>query len=236
MRQTQTIFIVGLLAGELASLRLFGDLVQGYLMMLSQRGRFNKFLIYSTVAPGVILHELAHASVAVLSGAGLSKVSLFHPQFGENGVTLGYVQPRYQPRLPGGKIFLSLAPLALPPLVLYLLATLLLPNLALWATPQATFSSAFSHLSSLGSLVWLFLFISMSLANFPSNEDFLILSRFERWLVLPLLAFLPLLCSIFSKSLADQALTPYLFFVIFLAPSALICVSLALILRLVGRR
>ena len=219
------ILVVVALVAELAALRLLGERVQGQLLLLAERGRVRKLFLYALLAPGVALHEAAHATAAVVSGAGVAEISLFHPRRSEEGIVLGYVQPKWQPRVPGGALFLALAPLLLPPLFLYLLATYTLG--ATWASPGAVFATVGGSLSSPTAWLWLFLFASMSLSNFPSNQDFRSLSVINRWIILPALGLAPLVAALTDPGLAAYVLRPYLILASFLAPSALICLVLA---------
>lgn len=226
------VLIIGALAAELATLRLLGDRVQGQLLGLTQKGQLWK-LLYVLLAPGVILHEAAHAVAAILSGASIAKISLFHPRQTDEGVILGYVLPRYRPRVPGGQLFLALAPLFLPPLALYLLATQLwsVP----WSDPETIFSAAAGSMINPTTWLWLFLFASMALSNFPSNQDFRSLGTGSRFITLPLLALLPMIVAVYAPNLAMGATGLYLILASFLAPSCVICLLLALAMGLARR-
>jgi hypothetical protein len=201
--------------------------VQGRLLYESSRGRWGKLVIYPLIAPGVVLHELGHAFAAIVSGAGIARMSLFHPrQLKDGSAVLGYVQQRYEPRLPGGQILIATAPLLLPPLALYALALPLLHASSL--SPEQVFSALGSHLASWGALLWIFLFASMTLSNFPSDQDFRTLGLL-RWPLLVAALLAPMVAALSSPALAQDVSSLYWALGAFLAPSLAVCLLAALL-------
>jgi hypothetical protein len=225
-----------LFALELITLRHLGDRVQGRLLWWIESGRAPKLFVYPLMAPGVALHELGHAVASIVSGAGLRKVVLFWPRRQDDGrFTLGYVQPRYVPRLPGGGILISCAPLVFPPLALYGLAVLLVPGLHGLEAPQHVFAAAGSHLTTPSVLLWLFLFCSMVLSNFPSDVDFQVLGRGGQLGLLLLIAG-PFVLAAASPAAGPSALGPELLLALFLAPSLAVAAVVALLFEGGARR
>lgn len=218
-----------LLILELLALRALGDRVTGRILgAVSQAGPGKRLMLYVVLAPGVALHELAHAFAALVTGSGLAKVVLFKPERADNGVIrLGYVQPRYQPKTFVGEAFISFAPLLLPPLSVYLAAPPFIHGIAFGAMPQVVFEAAFKEIWNPLHFVWLFLFFSMTLSSFPSDTDFRVLG----WKLLPVAA---LLLAPFAIYLVDggasNLLLPYFVVFLFLLPSLGVAVAAVVVM------
>lgn len=234
---TQALLVLGIFVAELYLLRGLGDRVSGRLLSGVVAGPVGrKLLIYPLIAPGVILHELGHALAAIVSGAGIRRFVPFWPTLSEDGgVLLGYVQPRWVPRLPGGQALIAFAPLLLPPLGLYVLAPLLIEGLDAFAAPQAVFAALWHDLSAAGALLWGFLFASMCLSNFPSDQDFRSLGS-SRYPFLALLLGTPLAVAVLAPDSLETVLSPYKALALFLAPSVAVCLFAALLLEAHARR
>lgn len=219
---------------ELVVLGYLGDRVQGRLLAAVRSSFFGKLLVYPLLAPGVALHEIGHALAALVAGAGIRKMSLFWPRSGPDGrVTLGYVLPRYQPRFPGGQALIALAPLLLPPLLLYALAPALVPVDG-FVSPIDIFQAAGSNLARPSVWLWLYLFSSMTLSNFPSDEDFASLG-FSRLPLVGLALSLPLLVAVLVPDWLVGVMSVYFAVALFLLPSLLVALAVAVALEL-GRR
>jgi hypothetical protein len=218
--------LLGLLVAELYLLRHLGDRVTGRILGLLSRVSFHKrVLFYILLAPGVALHELAHAIASLIAGCGIKKMVLFKPERQEGGIVrLGYVQPRYQARSIIGEASISLAPLLLPPLLLYVMAIVMVRGVHGLEMPQKVFAAALESLWYPPTLIWLFLFVSMTLSSFPSDTDFKILG----WKLAPLAAFLllPFPVAIANKGSANL-LVPYLAVFVFLLPSLIVAFLVA---------
>jgi hypothetical protein len=210
-----------LLAAELYLLRRLGDEVTGRILGLLSRVSFPKRVAsYILLAPGVALHELAHAIASLTCGCGIAKMVLFKPERQEGGIVrLGYVQPKYQAKSILSEAFISFAPLVLPPLLLYGVAPLMVRGVGGFEMPQKVFASALENIWFPPTLLWLFLFISMTLSSFPSDTDFRILG----WKLAPLAAILmlPFPLALTNQTAAD-ALVPYLAVFAFLLPSLVV--------------
>lgn len=210
-----------LLVVELIALRQLGDRVTGRILgSVSKASLPKRLALYILLAPGVVLHELAHALASIACGCGIAKFVPFKPERQEGGVVrLGYVQPRYQARSIVGEAAISLAPLLLPPLTLYLLAPLLVRGVSGFQLPQNVFRFAAENLWYPPTLIWLFLFVSMTLSSFPSDTDFRVLG----WKLLPLGVILlcPFAVALIDRG-ASQVLIPYLVIFVFLLPSLIV--------------
>lgn len=219
---------------ELALLGHLGDRVQGRLLATVRSSFLGKLLVYPLLAPGVALHEIGHALAALAAGAGIRKMSLFWPHQSPDGrVTLGYVLPRYQPRFPGGQALIALAPLLLPPLLLYALAPALVPVDG-FTSPVDIFRAVGANLAQPSVWLWLYLFASMTLSNFPSDEDFASLG-FSRLPLVGLALGLPLIVAVLVPDWLAGVMGLYFAVAVFLLPSLLVALAVALVLEL-GRR
>jgi len=217
---------------ELLALGRLGDRAQERLLARVHARPLAKLLVYPLLAPGVALHEIGHALAALGAGAGIRKMSLFWPHASADGrVTLGYVLPRYRPRFPGGQALIAFAPLLLPPLLLYALAPALVPGLEGLAAPQDIFAVAARNLAVMSVWIWLYLFASMALANFPSDEDFASLGL-GRLPLLGLILGLPVIVAAFASEWLETVLSVYVGVAVFLLPSLLVAALATALLEL----
>lgn len=124
------------------------------------------------IAPGVILHELAHAFACLVTGAKVTSINVFKKDGGEVRHT--------KPIIPIiGQIFISLAPFIFGFLAIYLIARAVgfrpIPA-DLIATPQNAFSFITESLGSINFksiMSWLsfYLIISIAVTMTPSSQD-----------------------------------------------------------------
>ena len=125
------------------------------------------------VAPGVILHELSHAFLCLLTGASITKLSFFE----KNG---GHVEHR-PPKIPIiGQVLISLAPFVVGAVVIYFLSKLLgLSNINI-VSGEISRSNFINFLSytfqnvnfhSVKNIVIIYLVLSIAVTMTPSGQD-----------------------------------------------------------------
>lgn len=127
------------------------------------------------VAPGVILHELAHAFFCLITGAKIKKISLFDKDGGK-------VEHEHSKLPIFGQIIISFAPFIFGAIAIYFLAKLLGINQVSfnWELNSAPYSFWDSIKPGLGAIDvsrwqnWLILYLVLSVAvtMTPSRQDF----------------------------------------------------------------
>jgi hypothetical protein len=126
------------------------------------------------VTPGIILHELAHATLCLLTGAKISKISLFEKEGGEVKHTASKI-----PII--GQVLISLAPFVFGAVVIYFLSRKLgLAGIDLDAIDisklgfvhyfEATLSNL--RLNDYRTYIILYLVVSIAVTMTPSWQDF----------------------------------------------------------------
>lgn len=153
------------LAGLIISVFIFSFLID---LFLSHSVLGKSYRVF--VAPGVILHEFSHTVLCLLTGAKISKVSLFDKQGGS--VT------HSAPKLPiFGQIFISLAPFFFGAAAIYILS--------MWLGLEPVDFNHFSTASLLPRIrslfrfdlhngsnwVILYLVLSIAVTMLPSRQD-----------------------------------------------------------------
>ncbi len=159
-----------------------GRHIQGVGLLVFNRPGPAATIYFYLLAPGVILHELAHWVVAKLLFVPTKDLVLFQPQRSPNQsgrVTLGYVEIFKTD--PVRQSFIGLAPLPVGVLVLLLLAALL--NLSPAINEGMTGSKGmaqalilmpgevFASLKQVVNLLWLYLVFAVSNGMLPSRPD-----------------------------------------------------------------
>lgn len=168
------------------------------------------------------MHETSHALAALSVGVKVKKFVPFWPSREGDGWRFGYVQPG--PTTPWQSALISLAPLWFTPLLIYVFGLLVIPDAREYAGALAVFQAAGEHLAHPLTLVWLFLFVSVSLSNFPSDQDFRVIRPLAPGLLL--LLILPFIGAIVSPEQAPVLLLPFTFLAAVLAPSVAACMIL----------
>jgi hypothetical protein len=215
---TVAVFCI-LFAVELGLLRLFGDRAQASLLDYAAAGTMRKLLLYPLLAPGVAVHELAHALACVALGAPVGKIVPFRPQTLPDGSrVLGYVQ-HGRARLPLLQPLIAYAPLVLPTLGVYALAPLLVPSARFALDPRTLGHALAAHPFALGTIVWAALALSISLSAFPSDSD--LRGNGLAGLLLGALCLIPIVLSLAHPSDGPHLLVPYLWLALLLLPSLL---------------
>lgn len=182
-----------------------------------------RFLFYIFALPGVVVHELGHLALVLLSPNNkLADFSLFSPDL-ESG-RLGYVNHTYTRNFaaPFINMLIGLAPLCSGMLALYLIHSLIFPD-------DIKVFELFEYLlNNASSTIYIGLFLSSSIMCFmmPSKSDFL---GAGKGIILSLLFFL-LICyfnpSVLESRFVSQLIAPALAFI---TPASL-CLFLAALL------
>lgn len=181
-------FLVGGLVIYLIILALIGSAVNALMLPVFGR-RFRLF-----VAPGVILHELAHALACILVGAHVLEINFWKPSGGH----VVHTQPKLQII---GPVLISLAPSLFMTLGLFLFAPAYpgLPYVT-WtqAVPQSVGALFGGYLSGIGDTIinlnwftfapWLmiYLFLNLAVTITPSHTDL----ANSKWALLALALFI----------------------------------------------
>jgi hypothetical protein len=181
------------------------------------------------VAPGVILHEGAHALLCLLTGAKITSISLFDKAGGSVS--------HEKPKIPFfGQILISLAPFVAGIIAIYFLSSWLGIKENGINISNFDFHDFFNHLKSLVLSIdfhrlknWIILYLALSIAvtMTPSKEDL-------KNIAVPISIFLGIIgiAIYYKRSLPDFNLLPYDRLIIILAPILMLLI-LALILSIV---
>lgn len=169
--------VFALLALELVCIYVLGRrLLDRLVSHAVHAGGLRRGLIWTFLAPGVALHEAAHAVTATVLLGRVQRFVPFRPQpTADGGVLLGEV--RYQPsRLPllggpVGRAAIGLAPLLLVPAVVYAAGCALVPGVALGDLPQRLPAALVDRGPTVGGLLWLYVALSASVGLLPSKDD-----------------------------------------------------------------
>lgn len=169
--------VFALLALELVCIYVLGRRLLNRLVDHAvHTGRVRRGLIWAFLAPGVALHESAHAAMATVLLGRVQRFVPFRPRpAADGGVVLGEV--RYRPsRLPAlggpvGRAAVGLAPLVLVPAVVYAAGCALVPGVALGDLPQRLPAALVDRGPSVGGLLWLYVALSASVGLLPSKVD-----------------------------------------------------------------
>jgi len=171
-----------ILAVEIIVLYACGACIDGRLQIWSVARRplirtFKIFIYYLILFPGVVLHELSHLLLCLLTGTKITDVSLFFPQRKEDGsLELGHVA--HESRWGPINAVLGLAPLILLPLALLVITHFLTPvsfsdifntSAKLWLLE--IFSLEFITQHPMKAAAWFYLALSIALATIPSRAD-----------------------------------------------------------------
>lgn len=126
------------------------------------------------VAPGVIIHELSHAFACLVTGAKISKVSLFDKEGGkvEHGSS----------KIPIiGQVLISTAPLIFGIVIVYLLSQKIGLEKVNFESMKLSYSEIFSSIKNFTSnidfgnrenLILIYLVFSLTVTMSPSRQDF----------------------------------------------------------------
>jgi hypothetical protein len=224
---SKILFLLGVLIVELFILYKLGDRVTGHLYHLAQRSRLSKALIYTLMAPGVTMHETAHAAASLGVGVSVKKFVPFYPREDKDGsVCFGYVQPGPATSVQGAVI--SLAPLWFTPLFIYISGIFILPDIQSYSLWEP-WAASFRNLSSPWVWCWGFIFLSSSLSNFPSSVDFQAMRSLIPAVILLTLA--PFVGALAGNDLSANILQLWLIGILLLVPSSLCCLLLENLLR-----
>jgi len=163
---------------ELALLYTAGAQATGRLYGLARSfpGGASRLLFYALVFPGVALHECAHFAACLLSATKVARFRPFAPREGADGrVRLGYVSHERRPA--PLQALIGLAPVAVNPLGILILTTLLTPLSPIDLTPAnpaplfATLYKALAATPAPVVVLWAYLCVSFALGSVPSRED-----------------------------------------------------------------
>ncbi|MEK9155988.1 MAG: M50 family metallopeptidase [Patescibacteria group bacterium] len=131
-------------------------------------GRYRWF-----VAPGVILHEMAHTTACLLTGAKLHAVNLFDPKGGS-------VEHK-RPKVPiFGQIIISLAPLVVGVAAIYVLSKFIGFRQVEFDVVNFSYQSILNHIIDLArsldmeskkTLILVYLLLSITVTMNPSAQD-----------------------------------------------------------------
>lgn len=133
-----------------------------------------RWIVWALFAPGVALHETAHALCVLSVGGRVMRFVPFSPQVDTDtgGLRLGYVTPAYRRGTTAvARAWVGLAPLWLAPLICYVTAAGLVSGVELGERPAQVAAAAVAALPSVGAGVWLYLLVSVSLGLLPSDSD-----------------------------------------------------------------
>lgn len=155
---------------EVAVIYLAGSRLLGKMVAIGLgRSRRVRWVLWALLAPGVCLHEVSHAMVALILGGRVHRFVPFAPHYEEGSVRFGYVTFSETRGGVVGRALVGMAPLWLLPSLTYLLACSLLDSMQLGDPPLQVLSALSS--SGLLAIPGLVLLISFSLAVLPSPED-----------------------------------------------------------------
>ena len=211
------------LSAELLVLRSLGDRASAQLFAVSQRSGWHKLVVYPLLAPGVALHETAHALAALSAGVGVSRFVPFWPKREGAGWRFGYVT--HGPATVWQTAAIASAPLWLTPAVVYLLGCIMVPAAQLGDGPLELAEAALADLAAPAVIGWLWLAASSALSNFPSDVDVRNMSA-----ALPLvgLACVAAFGFALTSPAASGVLAPFLLLALLLAPPAAVCLLVGL--------
>lgn len=231
--------VFALLAVELVCVYVLGRRVLDRLVARAAHGPApRRWLTWGFLAPGVALHESAHAVTATALLGSVERFVPFRPRpMADGGVLLGEVRYRASrlPLLGGpiGRAAIGLAPLVLVPLVVYVAGCALVPGVAVGDDPQRLARQLVDDGLSVGVAIWLLIALSASIGLLPSRIDHQDLPR-----ALGLLAAVALIWLLWrggidaveGRRLLTDAAGPAAFAAQLLAPSAVVALVGALLL------
>lgn len=131
-------------------------------------GRTRRWPLWALLAPGVTLHESAHALVALALGGAIHRFVPFAPHREPDGVRFGYVTHSETAAGPVGGAMVGLAPLWLVPLLTYLIGVMVIPHAVLGDAPLDLLAAAAEHPAG---WLWLMLSLSACIGLLPSPTD-----------------------------------------------------------------
>jgi hypothetical protein len=132
-------------------------------------GTLKRWATWLLLAPGVTLHESAHALVALGLGGQVDRFVPFWPHREPDGVRFGYVIHGGAIGGPLGGAAVGMAPLWMVPLLTYLAGMLLIPGHG--SDPAGLLSAAVTHLASPLTWLWFWLTLSSCIGLLPSPTD-----------------------------------------------------------------
>jgi hypothetical protein len=165
----EVLMLTLLLAAEMLVLWRLGDEVAGRMFAMSQRSLLHKLAVYPLLAPGVAVHETAHAAAALACGVQVKKFVPFWPVQDGDGWRFGYVQPG--PCSTGQNAVIASAPLWMTPVLLYVTGCAAVSGVQFGQSPFAMVAAAAGQLTDPWTAAWAWVFVSSALANFPSSVD-----------------------------------------------------------------
>jgi hypothetical protein len=169
--------VLALIALELLCLYVLGRrLLDGLVGDAVRAGRPRRWATWALLAPGVTLHEAAHALVATALLGRVTRFVPFAPKLArDGGVLLGEVRwhPSRLPVLGGpvGRALVGIAPLVLVPAVVYAAGCALVPGVALGDLPHELPAALAERPIDAGAIVWAFVALSASIGLLPSPVD-----------------------------------------------------------------
>ena len=234
------VLVLALVAVELCCIYLLGRRVLDRLVARAVAGgRARRWCTWAFLAPGVALHEGAHALAATALLGRVTRFVPFAPRpMAGGGVLLGEVRYRTAP-LPvlggaPGRAAIGLAPLVVVPVVVYVLGCVLVTGVAVGDDPADLARGLVDRGPDVGSALWLLLALSAGIGLLPSPTDHRDLPQ-----ALALLAAIALgwlawrggLDRAEGQQLLTDALGPATFVAQLLAPAAAVALVGALLLR-----
>ncbi|WP_320673075.1 hypothetical protein [Patulibacter defluvii] len=232
--------VFALLALELVCVYVLGRRVLDRLVARAAYGPApRRWLTWGFLAPGVALHESAHAVTAIALLGRVERFVPFRPRpLPDGGVLLGEVRYRGSrlPLLGGplGRALVGLAPLVLVPLVVYVAGCALVPGVAVGDDPARLGRALVDDGLSAGLVVWIAIALSASIGLLPSRIDHQDLPR-----ALALVAAVAVVWLLWrggidaveGRRLVTDAAGPATFAAQLLAPSAVVALLGSLLLR-----
>ncbi|MGE4427729.1 MAG: hypothetical protein AB7G37_14860 [Solirubrobacteraceae bacterium] len=169
--------VFALLAAELLCVYLLGRRTLDRLVAGAVRSRGpRRWLTWTFLAPGVTLHEAAHAVTVVALLGRVSRFVPFRPRPApDGGVILGEVR-YHRSRLPGlsgplAGAAIGLAPLILVPAVVYVAGCALVTGVAVGDAPEHLGRALVEGPIDTGRIVWVLVALSAGVGLLPSPVD-----------------------------------------------------------------
>ncbi|MCK9250836.1 MAG: hypothetical protein M0P31_17895 [Solirubrobacteraceae bacterium] len=169
--------VFAVLAVELLCVYLLGRRTLDRLVAGAVRSRGpRRCLTWAFLAPGIVLHEAAHAVTVVALLGRVTRFTPFRPRASpDGGVILGEVR-YHRSRLPvlrgplaGAAI--GLAPLVLVPVVVYVAGCALVPGVAVGDDPEALGRALVDGPIDAGRIAWALVALSAGVGLLPSPVD-----------------------------------------------------------------
>ena len=232
--------VLAVLAAELWCVYVLGRRVLDRLVArAASGGSLRRWATWGFLAPGVALHEGAHALAATALLGRVTRFVPFAPRpLPDGGMLLGEVRYRLSPLpvLGGalGRAMVGLAPLVVVPLVVYVAGCALVTGVAVGDDPVALGRGLVDRGLDAGAVLWLLLALSAAIGLLPSPTDHRDLPQALALVAAVALAWLLWRGGVDDgegRRLLTDALGPATFAAQLLAPAAVVAVVGAALLR-----